>query len=70
MIILIGFFQRIADKKVILVISGPVVFGTIGGDTTGIAGVLHVLRRIGLKVLRVGAIRGTFDGRGALTHGW
>lgn len=69
MIVLISFFQRIADEKMVLVISGPVVFGTIGGDTTGIAGVFHVLRRIGLKVLRMGAIRGTFDDRGTLTHG-
>lgn len=69
MIILISFFQCIAYEKMVLVISGPVIFGTIGGYTTGIAGVFHVLRRIGLKMLRVRAIRGTFDGRSALTHG-
>lgn len=69
MIVLIRFFQCIADEQMVLVVSGPVLFGAVRGDTTGIAGVFHMLGRIGLKVLWVRAIRGTFNGRGALTHG-
>lgn len=68
MIILIRFFQCIADQQMVLVVSGPVLFGAVRGDTTGIAGVFHMLGRIGLKMLWVRAIRGTFDDRGALTH--
>lgn len=53
----------------VLVVSSPVFFRAVRRDTTSIAGIFHVLRRIDLKMLRVRAVRGTFDGRGALTHG-
>lgn len=70
MVILIRFFQRIANEQMVLEVSGPVLFRAVRGNTAGIAGVFHVLRRIGLKMLRVRAICSTFDGRGAFTHGW
>lgn len=70
MIVLIRLLQRIADEQMVLVVSGPVLLRAVNGDTAGIAGVFHVLRRIGLKMFWVRAVCGTFDGRGALTHVW